>query len=246
MKGYPDEVLAVAETAGLGSERGWFPQRQAAADLGNGLSGRAARWAAENAVNREMVYVFDHGVVWWKRKKAFDQGPEWDAQRIETFRWSDVVLFRQEIVQKNRNAPSYKITHAYQFTLADARVLAIRCHGEHAPLRAVVYSGLEHFAAVVDPLVTSAQIPGAEESLRNGGKVACGVFDVDRQGIHRRSKFLPWTELEAIRIANGYIAVKQRGKFLKWASHTVAAVENRSLFLAIARSMSEKHGAQLP
>ena len=67
-----------------------------------------------------------------------------------------------------------------------------------------------------------------------GGGVAFGDLELSRSGLRYASKFLRWTDLKEVTIAQGKLSVKQHGKWLPWALVDIHSIPNPHVLFALA------------
>ncbi|MFI6173882.1 DUF6585 family protein [Nocardia sp. NPDC051052] len=240
----PAEVAQAVHAANLGQLIAAFPE--SFSPTGSGIV--AAMIRAEHKVSnddRAGVFVYHNGVIWQHRRKNKRSADGWETERLDQFYWADIADFTQSSRHEATPNGLTRTTHSFWFTLHDGRKFHISREGHHGS-KASFFNGLERFAATVDPLVTAAQIPLAEHALQEGQKISCGILSVDVNGIYSARNFLAWPDLEEMTFTNGSLAIRKRGKRLKWTTASASRVANLSLFLAITRAIGAQHGARLP
>ncbi|WP_062989914.1 DUF6585 family protein [Nocardia anaemiae] len=240
----PVEVAHAVDAAGLGQLIAAFPESSDA--TGSGVTAALMR-ASHKASNddRNGVFVYQNGVIWQRRRKNKHSVDGWETERLDQFRWADIAEFTQSSHRTVTASGFTTTTHSFWFTLRDGRRFDISRDGQHSS-KVACFSGLERFAATVDPLVTAAQIPLAEQALQRGEKVGCGLLSVDVNGVYWARNFLAWPDLEEMAFSNGSVVIRKRGKRRKWIAVSTSRVANLSLLLAITRALGAQHGARLP
>ncbi|MCW2887453.1 MAG: hypothetical protein QOE54_6400 [Streptosporangiaceae bacterium] len=174
-----------------------------------------------------VVHVFDHGCVLSHHSK----------ERIDRFRWDEVQRFTQRIVRKTVNGVYRSTTYTYEFELLDDRT--VRVMGVTTRLQTF---GVENFGNLADPLITAVQLPRMQAILELGHPVQFGSYKVESAGLRNAGlfrssarKWLPWEDLQEVKVATGQVIVRSRVKRRRWSSAEVSSVPNLSAFLALVR-----------
>jgi hypothetical protein len=174
-----------------------------------------------------VIHAFDHGCVLSHHSK----------ERIDRFRWDEVERFTQRIVRKTVNGMYRNTTYTYEFELLDDR--AVRVIGVTTRLQT---SGVENFGNLADPLITAVQLPPMKGMLEQGHPVEFGAYRLQSAGLRQAGlfktsagKWLPWQDLQEVKVATGQVIVRSCGKRRRWSSAEVSSVPNLSAFLALVR-----------
>lgn len=200
---------------------------QAAADAG--LGPQIEIFALKGPGNRSIrkftvAYLFEGGCVFAHHEK----------ETIQATRWEAVTRFRQNISKKYVNGSHRSTTYDFDFATSDGRKFNLVGVGTPSGP-----CGLERFADLADPLITTAQLPRFRDALKQGQQVEFGWFAVEPAGIRRGRKLLPWPEVEDIQVNAGKITVRQHGKRFRWSEISVPEVPNLGAFLVLSRSPDE-------
>jgi len=67
-----------------------------------------------------------------------------------------------------------------------------------------------------------------------GKTVQFGDIEASRTGLRYAGKFLPWTELKEMTVAQGKLSIKQTGKWLPWTLLDVYSIPNPHVLFALA------------
>lgn len=70
--------------------------------------------------------------------------------------------------------------------------------------------------------------------LLEGKVIAFGDLEVSRIGVRHAGKFLAWSDLKEISIAQGKLSIKQGGKWLPWLVLDVSSIPNPHVLFALA------------
>jgi len=68
----------------------------------------------------------------------------------------------------------------------------------------------------------------------NEQSIEFGDIDVSRAGLRYSGKFLPWSDVKELTIAQGKLSIKQGGKWLPWVLIDVNSIPNPHLLFALA------------
>lgn len=98
--------------------------------------------------------------------------------------------------------------------------------------------GVMELAQRIEDEACRRRLPRAASVVASGGTVEFGrALAVSAQGISKRGgEPLPWSEIESIVLADGFITVRKRGKRLPWARRSYGALPNAPVFLALVRA----------
>jgi hypothetical protein len=202
--------------------------RQAAADAG--LGSQIEVFALQGRGNRAIrkitiAYLFEGGCVFAHHEK----------ETIHAVKWKDIARFRQNITKKYVNGSYRNTTYDFDFTASGGSMFNLI--GVSTPPDRLC--GLEGLADLAAPLITAAQLPQFRDALKQGQQVEFGWFVVEPTGIRRGRKLLRWPEVEEVKVSEGIITVRQRGKRFRWSRILVSGVPNLGAFLALTRSSVE-------
>jgi hypothetical protein len=81
------------------------------------------------------------------------------------------------------------------------------------------------------------KLPHARSVLASGGSVDFGRLAVSTGGISKRGgEPLPWSEIESVAVADGFVTVRKRGKRWWWARQRCGALPNAPVLVALIRA----------
>ena len=67
-----------------------------------------------------------------------------------------------------------------------------------------------------------------------GASIAFGDLELSRGGMRHSGKFIRWTDVKELTIAQGKLSIKQAGKWLPWALIDINAIPNPHVLFALA------------
>lgn len=143
------------------------------------------------------------------------------------FLWDDLLELYQVIV----DAYVYGVVHKaqeYGFGL-------YRCDGEVLH----IYEGVNvmdvgPLSDILQSKVADRVFPRVRAQFKAGDDIVFGPLTVNRAGVSDGSEKIPWTEVEAIRIADGVVTIKRAGKWFSWAKVEARDIPNLYVFLILA------------
>ncbi|MFD0362774.1 DUF6585 family protein [Nocardia sp. GCM10030253] len=163
----------------------------------------------------DKVYLFDSGLVHRSR-----------AGRVRIFQWPTIAVYR-DISRTVRGGQTMWVD--YKFTLR-------RPDGQSLVVNHNMYWDIEKLGGHIENAVTHAQLPVAAEAVSGGEPVDFGRFRIDTHGITDRKGLVPWSEVDAIHMANGQVGVWRRRK-RRQTKEWIRKVPNVHVFVALAQTM---------
>ena len=76
-------------------------------------------------------------------------------------------------------------------------------------------------------------LPLAFDRYMEGKSLTFGPLSVDVEGLTHGKSFLPWGEVNEVKLAMGMFTVTQKGKWLSWCKIGVASLPNLFVLLAL-------------
>jgi hypothetical protein len=104
--------------------------------------------------------------------------------------------------------------------------------------RVVLNSTLQHhetLGAAIKLETTSRLLPEAIRTYRVEGRVEFGRLAVDREGLSKGSRLLPWTDVGSVAVQNGFVHMRRRNRRVAWFGVRMGKVPNLYVFLALVR-----------
>jgi hypothetical protein len=163
---------------------------------------------------RRAVYLFERGLVHVDGSGA-----------PQAYRWDAVMSVKQRIVER-------KTTHTYLYTVArnDGTVLRLT----------EFYDRIAELGTVICEQVARVHLPHAYAAVERGETVPFGDLAVNAAGVVSvRHGVLPWSQLDAVTVAGGYVRLRRAGGWRPWSTTPAAEVPNLLVFLTLARGLGE-------
>jgi hypothetical protein len=160
------------------------------------------------------VYVFEHGFI-----QADNTGP------LVEMRWDAVGSVLQRITKTYTNGIYTGTQYLYTLTRSDG--LRLKLTGW--------YKGIAQLGQTIAREVTRVQLPPAFAAVQRGQTIAFGDLTVNAAGIAAAGKgAVPWSEIQAVQIARGYVSVRRSGRWLAWSGQPASKIPNLFVFLTLA------------
>lgn len=147
---------------------------------------------------------------------------------LQMVRWDQVNAIYQQVTRHYTNGVYTGTTHRYTLIGADGKkhILDDRL------------KDVEALGNAVQDGVNNALFPRYAQAVNSGQRVDFGPLGLDRQQIYAGKKSLPWSEIKAIKIERGNIAIKKEGGWFNWSAVTVPQVPNFWVFYALIRNFA--------
>jgi hypothetical protein len=165
------------------------------------------------------IHVFEHGLM-----LADKNGP------TAVFRWEDLSCL-QAITRRYVNG--VYVGTVYVYTLIDRSGKTTKITG--------FYEKPDEWGPLIQTEILRAQLPRALAALDAGTNLQFGPLTINRGGIATSSKSLRWNEIENIDLFQGYLRIKQAGRWLRWSSRPVSQIPNFFVFLTAANQLRKNY-----
>lgn len=175
-----------------------------------GLLGLAG-WQGYAAVQKRSrrVVVLDSGLVRVNGKKS------------DVIRWDDVATVFQAITNIRRYGMTVSTTYAYTVYLKNNTKFLFNNS----------VNNISALGETIQNEVTKRLLPQYLQTYNSGGSVTFGKFTLSQAGISNGWETIPWDQVDAVNINNGFISVRKQGKWLNWAGQSAANTPNLFIFL---------------
>lgn len=97
-----------------------------------------------------------------------------------------------------------------------------------------VLTDYDRLAEEVQKRTFAAVWPLVWKGFLDGKVIAFGDLELSRAGVRHAGKFLPWTEVKELTVAQGKFTIKQGGKWLPWVFLDVHDIPNPHVLCALA------------
>lgn len=215
-------VLMLAGGAGIGNMiiSGTFPYGQLIVSLGAILLAAPLGFVWYRGFTTR-VQVYEHGF-------AYLQG-----DNTRTFRWDEIESIWEDIVTYSVRVLIFPVPvgTGYKYTIRKRT-------GESIKLTSTI-AGIDELGWLIQSQVLREMLPRAIETYNNGGSLQFGRLSISRMGINNGKETLPWNQVNAIQIKQGYLIIKKKGKWFRWDGANPAKTPNLFLFVALVNPIVE-------
>ncbi|MBL1119780.1 hypothetical protein JK364_46870 [Streptomyces sp. 110] len=186
------------------------------------LLGISRRRGVQERMQGRELHFYENGLV---NVGVGNKGPA-------AIRWDEASVL-QDIVRHTRNGALTHTTYLYTLTAPD---------GTHTKISGIIggIGGMERpeeWGRAIQQLVTTAQVPRSTVALDRGETLSFGDIRVSRDGIAAKGNSVAWSQLQEIRVKDGYVSLRVAGKWRALTTTAVASIPNYFVFLALAERM---------
>jgi hypothetical protein len=163
---------------------------------------------------------------WGKGAALYENGFAYkDSRGVRPVNWNDIEAVWQNVTKHYRNGVYNGTTYVYTVLTNDQKRMVLDTQ----------LPGIEQLGNEILRGSSVALFPRYWQTLQGGQRVSFGPLAIDQHGIYHGTKSLPWSEIKAIRIHQGVIAVKKEGGWFNWASVTVPQIPNFYIFYDLVK-----------
>jgi hypothetical protein len=175
--------------------------------------------------------LFDMARNWKTAAAVYEQGLALhEPTGLRQFRWDAVDEVRQSVTKYYRNGVHTNTLYVYTVRTNDGQTLKFNNR----------FAQIEALGNAIQRNVSAALLPRYVQTLNSRQRLSFGPLAIDRQGLYAGNKSLPWAEIEAIKIQNGTIAIKNvAGDWYNWAPVELAHVPNFWVFYEIVSHLTK-------
>lgn len=145
----------------------------------------------------------------------------------EVIRWDDITEVQQQVTKHYTNGVYTGTTHIYTVRRAGKPDLKLND----------ALQNVEQLGNTVQDQAYRRLLPRAIATYNAGGILHFGKLSVSQQGLSNGKDTIPWSEIKGVKLEKGMIAVSKQGKWLNWATATVAQTPNIFVFTALVDSI---------
>lgn len=179
------------------------------------LGGVFALW--EQGRDRSLrVGVYQDGLVYTRSGKT------------DVVRWDEIEEARMQILSIGTRGGRGSMDTVYAYEIGRESGPALKFRFNKNSIR-----NIDALSATIQQEVTRRHLPRAMQSLAQGEAVQFGKLSVDRQGIGNGKEMISWDDVEDVKVNNGTINIRKKGKWLNWSHVSVGETPNVFVFLAL-------------
>jgi hypothetical protein len=159
---------------------------------------------------------------------VFPDGLAYTARgQTEICRWDEIDAVVQQVTKHYTNGIYTGTTHLYTVRRAGKPDLKFND----------ALHNVEQLGNAIQEEAYRRLLPRAIQTYNAGGVVQFGKLSVSQQGLSNGKETIPWPEVKGVELDKGVISVSRQGKWLNWASATVAQTPNIFVFTALVDSI---------
>ncbi|MFN8478264.1 MAG: DUF6585 family protein [Kouleothrix sp.] len=156
--------------------------------------------------------------------QVFPDGLAYTARgATEVVRWDDVSEVLQQVTKHYTNGVYTGTTHVYTLRRAGKPELKFND----------ALQNVEQLGTTIQEETYKRLLPRAIAAYNDGATLHFGKLSVSKQGLSNSKETLPWAGIKGVKLEKGIISVSKEGKWLNWASASVAQTPNIFVFTAL-------------
>lgn len=174
--------------------------------------------------------AFEAWRLWPLAACLYEDGFALNSRRgLQMVHWNQVEAVWQSVTRHYTNGLYTGTTHVYTVQTKDKVKLVL-----DDKLRKVedLGRGIQHGAS-------NALFPAYVQALQAGQRLDFGPLGLDQNKLYSGNKAVAWSDIKAIKIQKGVIAIKKDKGWFNWASVTVPHIPNFFIFVEIASRLTK-------
>lgn len=166
--------------------------------------------------------------LWWRKRKnhvrVYEEGLLYRRYNaLYAIRWADITQVWQRVVSRSVNFIPVGTFYEYTLRTTDGTFVL---KGDLSRVR--------ELGEEIQRRTYRAHIRVAVEALRRGEALHFGPIQLSLAGIGCADRLLPWYEVRDLRVRNGDFLILGTGKWMSWATVSIAEVPNFMMLWALA------------
>lgn len=162
------------------------------------------------------VYVCDAGMIY----QVAQENPQ-------PFRWDQIHAVWRNVIKHYRYYGYIRrytrTTHNYTIQRNDGYQLILNDK----------IADIAQLGELIISRATNHLLPAAIQAYQQGQTISFGSLSLNLQGMYNGRELLPWPQIKAVDVKNGFINVQRQGSWLHWTSQVAASTPNLSVFLGL-------------
>lgn len=142
--------------------------------------------------------------------------------------WDDIEYVWQQITEHYTNGVYTGTTYVYSLQLYDGSRLKYTNNS---------LKNVQKLGEAILHETSQVLYPKAMTKFNKGKTVKFGSLGVSQDGLSYGSSLLDWKEIDGVRIKQGYVSVRKKGKWLNWCNIAVASIPNLYVFLSLVNQI---------
>jgi hypothetical protein len=157
------------------------------------------------------------------------------GDKTDVVRWDDIDSVKMAVVNVTRSGRQHVYDTVYHYTINPRTGAEVRFSFNKNSI-----PNIDQLSNTIQHEVTHRQLPKAAETFNRGETLQFGKLNVDRRGIGNSKETIPWSDVEDLKLNNGVITIRKKGKWLNWSNVTVAETPNIFVFMALVNDVLNK------
>lgn len=150
----------------------------------------------------------------------------------QPFRWDQIQAVWRKATNHYRNGVYTGTSTCYTIERKDGSQVVLDNH----------IDGIEKLGKVISARITRLLLPQVIEAFNSGQTITFALLTLDQQGLNNGHELLPWTQVEAVDVKDGFVSVKRQGAWLNWDRVAAAEIPNFFVFQALVDYVLKQYG----
>lgn len=157
-----------------------------------------------------------------------------------------------ELVRQKRRELSWQAIKSFDYrriatgTYVVTQLTIVPYEGKRWRLNSQHVQGMDAIASKLAGEVTDLTLPSMRERLAAGERVGFGKLTLSREGVHKRRRLLPWSEVADVWVHAGFLRVLRHGDAVAGLVVSAAGLERIDALLVLIRENCQRAPAQTP
>ena len=166
----------------------------------------------------------------WRKREAgvaiYESGFAYkDSDGVQQVRWEDIDAVWQNITKHYVNGIPTGTTYVYTVLTRNQKKYVFDKY----------FPAIQKLGTDILQCTSTVLFPRYWQALQSGQSAKFGPLAISLQGLTAGNKTLNWSDIKAVKIQRGVIAVKKEGRWFNWAQATVPQIPNFYVFYELVR-----------
>jgi hypothetical protein len=145
------------------------------------------------------------------------------GSKVDIIPWDKIESLWMSITYNYTNFIYTHTSHKFTMATADGKRIVFDDH----------IAQIKQLGDTIQEKFTRVKLPGMLAAFKRGERLAFGPVSLDDRGLSHGKSFLPWDEVESIKLERGIFMIQKKGNWLRWSSVSVPQVPNLFIFMEI-------------
>jgi hypothetical protein len=142
---------------------------------------------------------------------------------VDIYYWDEIEKVYQQVTNHYYNGVYTGTSYVYRVHRNDGQKVVFNDQVKN----------VQNLGDLIQQEVMRCLLPRAFARYQEGKPVTFGKITVEQEGLTYNNAFLPWREVQSVKLAQGMLVVNQEGKWLSWCKVSVASIPNLFVLLAL-------------